>query len=187
MADSVLEISPSSHVNILTVLLRDGKRSLTCVDTRKTNRYSLPDTARVLPIQELLQLFHCSKFISSIDLSSAFLQIGLKKKSRKCASFLFDCQLHQFTRCPYSFKNLLLAFVRALKLPVGSDTYEHTLVYVDDISVHSANFELHFKHLNIVMRRRTRTGSAVNAVKYNFCKTEFSLSGASDQTRLSIT
>jgi hypothetical protein len=76
MADNVLEISTSSHVNPLTVVLSDGKAPGICVDARKVNRYTLPNRARVPPIQELLQQFHGSKFITSIDLSSAFLQTG---------------------------------------------------------------------------------------------------------------
>jgi hypothetical protein len=88
------------------------------------NKYTLPDRARAAPIQELLQQFHGSKFITSIDLSSAFLQIGLKKESRKYTTFLFDSQLYQFSRCPYGFRNSLSAFVRALQLTLGPDTYE---------------------------------------------------------------
>ena len=76
MADSVLEISTSSHVNPLTILLRNEKAPRISVDARKVNRYALPDRPRVPPIQELLQQFHGSKFITSIDLSSAFQQIG---------------------------------------------------------------------------------------------------------------
>jgi len=62
IADNVLEISTSNHVNPLTIVLRDGKAPRICVDARKVNRYTLPDRARVPPIQELLQQFHGSKF-----------------------------------------------------------------------------------------------------------------------------
>jgi hypothetical protein len=46
-----------------------------------------------------------TRFITSIDLSSAFLQIGLKKERRKYTSFLFDSQFYQFTTSPYGFRN----------------------------------------------------------------------------------
>ena len=100
MADSVLEISISSHMNPLTIVLPDGKpprvcvdarklnrytlpdsaRALpdekaprVCVDARKLNRYTLPDSARVLPIPEFLKQFLGSIFITTIDLSLAFM------------------------------------------------------------------------------------------------------------------
>ena len=113
MADNILEISTLSHVNPLTIVLRDGKAPRIFVDARKVNRHTLPDRVRAPPIQELLQQFHNSKFITSIDLLSAFLQIGLKKESRKYTSFLFDSQLYQFTRCHYGFRNSLPAFESA--------------------------------------------------------------------------
>jgi len=127
MVNNVLEISASSHVNLLTIVLRDGKAPRICVDAWKVNRYTYLIEQRVPPIQELLQQFHGSKFITSIDLSSAVLQIGLKMESRKYTFFLFDSLLYQFTRCPYGFKNSLPAFVTALQLTHGSDTYDCAL------------------------------------------------------------
>jgi hypothetical protein len=81
MAENILEISTSSDVNPLTILLKDGKASRICVDARKLNRYTVPDSARVLHIPQLLKQFHGSKCITITDLSLPFLQIGLKWKS----------------------------------------------------------------------------------------------------------
>jgi hypothetical protein len=90
---------------------------------------------------------------------------------------LFDSQLYQFTRCPYGFRNSLLAFVRALQLTLGSDTYDYPLAYVDDITVHSPTFELHLQHLDTALSTLTRAGYTVNAWKCSFCKTEISFLG----------
>jgi hypothetical protein len=75
--DGILEISTSTHVNPLCVVLREGKALRICLDARRVNKFMSPDPAKVEPINELLQRFHGSRFISSIDLSSAFLQIEL--------------------------------------------------------------------------------------------------------------
>jgi hypothetical protein len=66
-----------------------------------------PDQIRVAPAQELLQRFHGSRYISSIDLSSAFLQVELEPECRKFTAFLFDNQVFQFTRIPYGLRNSL--------------------------------------------------------------------------------
>jgi hypothetical protein len=108
----------------------------------------LPDRARAQPIKEFLQKFHCSKYIISLEISSAFLQIGLKKESRKYTAFVFDSQPYQFTRSPYGFRNSLFAFVWALHLTLGTDTYEYATAYVDDFIFHSPTFELHIKNLD---------------------------------------
>ena len=49
----------------------------------------IPDRVKVDPMKELLQRFHGAKFITTIDLSSAFLQIQLHRSSRKWTSFQF--------------------------------------------------------------------------------------------------
>jgi hypothetical protein len=101
------------------------------------NKFTLPDRAKVAPIQELLQMFNGLKSITSIDLSSAFLQIGLSEESRQYTAFVFQGQVYQFTRCPYGFRNSLSAFVRALQQTLGPDTSKYALAYVDDIVIHS--------------------------------------------------
>jgi hypothetical protein len=83
LQDGIIENSTSSYLNPLTIVMRDGKAPKICVDARRVNAYTMPDHARVPPVNELLQQFHCSRYMTSIDLSSAFLQISLAEESRK--------------------------------------------------------------------------------------------------------
>ena len=143
------------------------------------NRYTLTESARVLPIPELLQQFHGSKFITRIDLSSAFLPKGLKRISKKYTSFLFDSQPYKFRRCPYGFSNSLPAYVRTLELTLRSNTYpqQYPLALADDVTANSPTFELLLRHLDTVLSTLTRAEFALNAGKCNFCKTEISFLG----------
>jgi hypothetical protein len=76
--DDILEISNSPILNPLTVVHREGKKPRICVDTRKVNQFTVPDYERVPPpLQELLQKFEGTRYVSSIDLSSAYLQVEL--------------------------------------------------------------------------------------------------------------
>jgi hypothetical protein len=111
-----------------------------------------PDRTRVSPIAELLQQFHGSNFISSIDLSSAFLQVELAPECRKFIAFLFENQIYQFKRVPYGLRNSLAGFIRALNIALGPDTLGYVLSYFDDITVHSTNFDDHLKHLRTVLK-----------------------------------
>jgi hypothetical protein len=64
--------------------------------------------------------------MSSIDLSSAYLQVELLEKSRKYTAFLFDSTVYQYKPVPCGFKNSLSAFVRALKVAlVHSGTFSN--------------------------------------------------------------
>jgi transposase InsO family protein len=177
LADGIIEPSNSSFLNPLTVVARVGKSPRICLDARKINKYMLPDRTRTPPIQELLQRFHGSKYISSIDLSSAFLQVMLDEDSRKYTAFLFDSQVYQYTRTPYGFRNSGAAFIRALNQALGSDTQGFALSYVDDVTIHSKTFELHMVHLQTVIDKLTRAGFTINAGKCNFCRREISFLG----------
>jgi hypothetical protein len=170
--DKIIEPSDSSYLNPLTIVLREGKSPRICLDARKVNRWTMPDRTRVAPINELLQQFHRSKFITSIDLSSAFLQILLGLSSRKFTAFLHEGQIYQYTCTPYGFKNSLAAFVRALQATLGPDTCDYALAYVDDIVCHSKSFEQHMEHLGTVLRKLSEAGLTINAAKCKFCKVE---------------
>jgi hypothetical protein len=101
------------------VVYNEDKKIRICVDVRRVNQHTVPDRGRIAPLQELLQKFEGAQFMSTLDLTSAYLQIPLHKDSRKYTAFLFDSTVYQYTRTPYGFRNSLFAFVRALKLALG--------------------------------------------------------------------
>jgi hypothetical protein len=136
-----------------------------------------PDRTRVSPIAELLQQFHGSNSISSIDLSSAFLQVELAPECRKFTAFLSENHVYQFKRVPYGLRNSLAGFIRALNIALGPDTLGYVLSYVDDITVHSENFDDHLKHLRTVFEKLTSAGFTINASRCNFCRPQMTFMG----------
>jgi hypothetical protein len=119
--DDILEVSSSPILNPLTIVHREGKKIRICVDARKVNQYTLPDRERAPPMQELLQRFEGARYMSLLDLSSAYLQIGLGEDSRKYTAFSYDSTIYQFKRVPYGFRKSLPAFIQAMKLTLGVD------------------------------------------------------------------
>jgi hypothetical protein len=175
--DDILELSQSDILNPLTVVPREGKKPRICVDARKVNQYTIPDYERTPPLQELLQRFEGAKFISSLDLNSAFLQEELHEESRKYTAFLYDSVVYQYKRVPYGFKNSLPAFMSALRLALGEGNESFVLAYVDDVLVYSKTFEKHLKHLDIVIGKLTRAGFTLNVTKCKFCIKEMKFLG----------
>ena len=95
----------------------------------------IPDRVKVDPMKERLQRFHGSKFITTIDLSSAFLQVPLQISSRKWTSFQFGNQVYKNKVVPYGFKNSLSAFIRALDMVQGDGLQDNVVTCVDDVLV----------------------------------------------------
>ena len=172
LQDGILEISNSPFLNPLSVVNKGNKKIRICVDARKVNQHTIPDRERTPPLQELLQKFEGAQFMTTLDLTSAYLQIPLHRDSRKYTAFLFDSTVYQYTRTPYGFRNSLSAFVRALKLAFGGETDEFVVFYVDDVLVFSRSFGEHLKHLDIVLNKLARAGFTLNAAKCRFCQKE---------------
>jgi hypothetical protein len=131
VADGILDESFSDYVNPLTIVPKENKSPRICLDARNINGVMVADRAKTPPMRELLQRFHGSNYITSLDLSSAFLQIPLESSSRKWTAFNFENRVLQFTRIPYGFKNSLSAFIRAQVLGDGLDNL--VVTYMDDI------------------------------------------------------
>jgi hypothetical protein len=94
LKDDILELSDSPVTTPVSEVHREGKSLRPCVDAHRINTVTVPDRTRAPPLQELLQRFHGARFMTSLDLSSAFLQIPLKKESRKYTAFLFQTQVY---------------------------------------------------------------------------------------------
>ena len=131
---------------------------------------------------KLLQRFYGSRYITTLDLSSAFHQVIFAKSSRKCTAFNFENILYQFTRVPYGYKNSLSAFVRALQKVLGDE--ENVIRYVDDIVLHSSEFDDRLATLDSVLNKLTSAGFTINASKCHFCRPEIKFLGyiISDRT-----
>ena len=117
----------------------------------------------VSSIAKLLQHFHVSKDIITLDLSSAFLQVPLAKFSRKWTAFNFENQVHQFTRVPYGYRNSLSAFIRAFQKVLGGK--KTVITCVDEIVLHSPGFNDHFASLDSVLHKLTSAGFTINVSK----------------------
>jgi hypothetical protein len=156
LKDDILEESYSSYISPLTLVVREDKPIRICVDARRINRQMTADRTKVLPLRELLQKFHGANYITSLDLSSAFLQVPLKESSRKWTAFQFKSRVYQFKTVPYGFKNSLSAFIRALERVLGDGGInDHLVMYVDDPIIHSETVDEHLQHIDAVFHKLT--------------------------------
>jgi len=168
LKDDILETSFSDYVNPRTLVERTGKRITICIEARRVNELMIPDRIKVDPMKEPLQRFYGSIYITTIDLSSAFLQVPLHRSYRKWTSFQFGNQAYQYKVVPYCFKTSLSAFFRALDMVLGDGLEDNVVTYVDDVVVRSVCFEEHLRHLDTVLGKLTTAGFTISANKCSF-------------------
>jgi hypothetical protein len=155
LIDDTLEKSYTGYVNSLNLVFREHKPLGICVDASGVNTQMAPDRVKIAPMRELLQRFYGSRYVTTSDLSSPFLQVPLAKSSRKWTAFSFENHVYQFTRVPYGYKNSLSAFIRALQKVLGDK--KSVITYVDDIVIHSPEFDDHLARpdlysINLILR-----------------------------------
>jgi hypothetical protein len=171
LTDGILEESHSAYINPITLVVRKGKAVCICLDARRINKQTVADRTKVMPMREILQKFYGAKYITSLDLSSAFLQVTPEQSSRHWTEFQSESNVYQFTTVPYGFKNSLAAFIRALERVLRDCGPNNNLVvYVYHILIHSPTFTEHPLHTDLVLDKLTSSGFTVNAAKCQFCK-----------------
>jgi hypothetical protein len=78
LKDGILEESHPAYINPIILVVREGRAVRICLDARRINKQMVADRTKVMPMRELLQKFFGAKYITSLDLSSVFLQIPLE-------------------------------------------------------------------------------------------------------------
>lgn len=145
-----------------------------CLDARRLNDRTVRD-AYPLPHQDrILSRLGSCKFLSTIDLTKAFLQIPLDPASRKYTAFsVLGRGLFQFCRLPFGLVNSPATLARLMDGVLGFGELEpNVFVYLDDIVVVSETFEAHLSLLSEVARRLKLANLSININKSKFCVSE---------------
>ena len=165
-------ISPSeSPYSAPLLLLRkpNGDHRL-CIDFRKLNSVidfqpePLPDQARLFA-----KVKH-ARYLSKLDLSSGYYQIGVPLHLRKYLAFSTHQAHYQFNVLPFGLHIAPSIFTRMMKKlidPIGDSDIFH---FMDDCLVASATWEEHTKSLARLLRRLQETGLTAKPSK---CKMGF--------------
>ncbi|KAK3093847.1 hypothetical protein FSP39_020940 [Pinctada imbricata] len=145
-----------------------------CCDFRFLNsqtqqfRYSIPD------LQELTESFTCRtpNFMSSIDLSSGFFQMGIAPESSKYTAFNTCFGTYKFLRLPMGLSTAPSSFQLLMDKVLNGLTFQSALCYLDDVVVASATLETHLSDLDELFDRFRKAGLKLNPFKCSFAQNE---------------
>ncbi|XP_055584826.1 uncharacterized protein LOC129737691 [Uranotaenia lowii] len=170
--DDIVEPSESDWaLPIIPVAKRDTSEVRLCLDARKLNERSKRD-AYPLPHQDRI-LSHLGpvRFLTTIDLSQAFLQIPLNPKSRKYTAFSVPGRgLFQYKSCPMGLVGSPATLSKCMDRVLGHGALEPAIfVYLDDIVVATLTFEDHIAKLKELAKRLGEANLSINLQKSKFC------------------
>ena len=100
-------------------------------------------------MNDILDTLRSPKFISKIDLKSAYLQIHLEENSKPITAFTVPGKgMYQFKRMPFGLTNALATFQRLMDKVITPDLKPNGFCYLDDIIIITQNFFDHLKYLS---------------------------------------
>ena len=145
-----------------------------CCDFRYLNsqvqhfRYTFPD------LQELTESFtnRVPNFISTIDLSSGFFQMGIAPESTKYTAFNTCFGSYKFLRLPMGLSTAPNSFQLLMDKVLNGLTFKSTLCYLDDVVIVSDTFSSHMSDLTELFNRFRSAGLKLNPSKCMFSQKE---------------
>lgn len=157
---------------ICLVPKRDGSWRF-CIDYRMLNKVTLKDAYPLPLISSILDQLRDARYLSSIDIKSAYWQVELEESSREYTAFTVPGRgLYQFRRMPFGLTNAPATWMRVIDSVLGPELQPSVAVYLDDILIISKDFDSHIKSLELVFDKLHAAGLVVSQEKCQFCLPE---------------
>ena len=174
----VIEPSKSPWSSPVCLVRKKDDSYRFCIDFRKLNLKTKKDAYPIPYISAILDRLSDARYISSIDIKSAFWQVPLSESSRELTAFTVPGRnLYHFLRMPFGLTNAPATWQRIVDRVLGVDLENHVMVYLDDIIIISKTFSEHLRILGLVFDRLKNAGLIVSEEKCHFCKPELKYLG----------
>jgi hypothetical protein len=141
------------------------------VDFRALNQKIKIESVPLPDIHSCFHWFRSAKVFTSLDLNSAYHQIGLTERSKSLTAFATDWNLYEYTRVPFGIATGAQVLTRLLDQVFSDVKFKFVFHYLDDLVIYSDSFEEHIGHLREVFRRLRNAGLTVNPAKVKFATT----------------
>lgn len=168
-------IEPSTSAWSLPVLLvpkKDGSYRF-CIDFRKLNKVTKKDAYPLPFISSMLDKLRDTRYLSSLDIKSAYWQVPVASKSREYTAFSVPGRgLYHFKRTPFGLTNAPATWQRLVDQILGPELKPNVFVYLDDVMVVSNSFERHLEILDTIFKMFFEAGLTLSKEKCMFCKPE---------------
>lgn len=177
--DGVIEKSNSPWSSpVCLVPKKDGSYRF-CVDYRKLNSVTKKDSYPIPYISSILDRLRGAKYLSSLDIKSAFWTVKLSEASKEYTAFTIPGRrgLMQWKRLPFGLTNSPATWQRIVDQILGAELEPHVFVYLDDIIVISSDFQSHLEILAQVFDRLLAAGLVVSKDKCQFCRPQLKYLG----------
>jgi hypothetical protein len=156
----------------LMVPKKDGSYRFV-IDFRGVNARSKRMCYPVPNISHILNNLGNAKYLSSLDIRSAYWEVPLEEGSRPLTAFSIpERGQFQFRRMPFGLHSAPGTFQALVDKLFTSDLEPYVFAYLDDIIISTPDFETHRRILKTVFDKLSEAGLTLKESKCEFCKPE---------------
>lgn len=150
----VIEPSTSGWSSPILMVPKKDSTYRFVVDFRKLNAVT-EKCAYPLPyISSVLDSLGNAKYLSSLDITSAYWQVKMSESSKKYTAFTIPARgLFQFKRMAFGLCNAPATFQKLVDTLFGPEYSKYVFRYLDDIIIVSNDFSMHLKLLRSVFQK----------------------------------
>jgi hypothetical protein len=139
-----------------------------CIDYTSLNKACPKDPYPLSRIDQIVDSTSGCDLLSLLDAYSGFHQIRMAKEDRRHTAFVTVDGLYYYVVMPYSLRNTLPTFVRAMSKTFGDLIRDKVEIYVDDIVVKTREGSTIVEDLTLVFGKLRATHTKLNSEKCIF-------------------
>ena len=148
---NIIEPSISEFSSPSVIVKKPDKSWRYCLDFRKLNSMTKFDSEPIPNQEVIIAKLGESTYFTKLDLAKGYGQIPIKQEDRHLTAFSTPQGLFQFKYLPFGLVNAGAIFCRMVRhLLHGLEDVES---YIDDIVVHSKNWDSHLRTVQVVLER----------------------------------
>ncbi|UYV76606.1 hypothetical protein LAZ67_14001435, partial [Cordylochernes scorpioides] len=146
-----------------------------CVDLSILNKNILREIHPIPVVEHTLAQLKGAKVFTKLDAYSGFWQIPLSSESSALTTFITPFGRFRFKRLPFGISSAADIFQKRMSQIL--EGLEGTLCHMDDIMVYGSCQEEHYKRLETVLTRVSKSGFTLNKDKCKFAVTTIKFLG----------
>lgn len=171
----VIEDSVSEYASPPLIVPKPDGNIRYCIDFRKLNSVTRFDSEPIPSQESLIGSLGGSRYFSKLDLTKGFWQIPIRPEHRKYTAFMTEQGLKQCSMMPFGLVNASAVFCRMMRKLLNGMTNVDS--YIDDVIVHSLEWQDHLKTLDELMSRLRKHGLKARPSKCEMGCSEVKLLG----------
>lgn len=171
LAKDIIEpIENPTWINPIVAVKKSNGKYRICIDARKLNKVTVKNAYPQTNPNKILGQLRGTKYLSAIDLTDAFYQIGLDLESRKKTAFVVPSRgAFMYKRMPMGLCNSAATISELVQSIFGVELEPFAFHFIDDFIVATDTFEEHIYVLRKVAEKLRIAGLQISAEKSRFC------------------